>query len=276
VGLTYVQKNVGIWLWGWVLFLFLFPLILFHQSRLRGLGVSGTPGGIASGHRKISASTAEHEKALVLKKNGLGAIGDLFWTGWVFHFNCLLSVLGVIGLVWNWFFINWGLFLPITWYCSCSGLFWAIVFFFFPLVLFLQVPYSCAIDEPHVCCLLSRFIPPMRFYISRVLECFLCCQTLFFFLVVQFFASLPIAPNISLHPLFLQFIPLFSTCTWMDQRGAYLVFDLFVVTGSGRANKKAKKSRKTKKNGKGHQRRWKEGRERVRERTGGGREGGRI
>lgn len=77
-GVDVRTKNVGIWLWGWVLFLSLFPLILFHQKRLCGLGVYGTPGGIASRHRKISASTAEHEKALVLKKNGLGAIGDLF------------------------------------------------------------------------------------------------------------------------------------------------------------------------------------------------------
>lgn len=79
-GVDVRTKNVGIWLWGWVLFLSLFPLILFHQkAALRpGSGVYGTPGGIVSGHRKISASMAEHEKALVLKKNGLGAIGDLF------------------------------------------------------------------------------------------------------------------------------------------------------------------------------------------------------
>ena len=128
---------------------------------------------------------------------------------------------------------------------------------------FLQVPYSCAIDELHACCLLSRFILPMRFYISRVLECCLCCQTLFFFLV-QFFASLPIPPNIS--PVSCFFC---STCffqpvlQWIKEgRTWYLIF----ITESSRANKAGKKVGKPQK--KGRQRRRKEGNG-----WGGGKEG---
>ena len=99
---------------------------------------------------------------------------------------------------------------------------------------------------------------PMRFYISRVLECFLCCQALVFFLV-QFFASLPIPPNIS--PVSCLFC---STCffqpvlQWIKEgRTWYLIF-FITVWSSEQSGKKSRKTKKNKKNRKGRQRRRKE------------------
>jgi len=81
-GVDVRTKNVGIWLWGWVLFLSLFPLILFSlKAALRPWGLRD-----ARRDRIRESKKSQHlrdndeaqKKALVLKKNGLGAIGDLF------------------------------------------------------------------------------------------------------------------------------------------------------------------------------------------------------
>jgi len=174
-GLGFVRKDGAYWLWGcgvdvrtkkcWHMAVglgFVFVLVSFNSFSSKA---ALQPGVLRDARRdRVRASKnlsiyGGAQKKRWYSKNGLGAIGDLFWTGWVFHFNYFLSVLGVIGLVWNWFFINWGLFS--TNYLVLF-MFWIVLnnsYFFLPCPFYKFLIRMLLMNFMHVACSCASYCP---------------------------------------------------------------------------------------------------------------------